>query len=308
MGKILSIGFLVLIGISLVSTYYTHDMEQQETEKGQSISQEISQIKNSVSETESAIPDIEKKKSETESFILEEQRKQQETQNQIEDLNQEKEGLQQELDEYRKMAKRDPRVLITVDDPVVRAKVAEVTRLCRTTEERQQAIFEYVRKEIEYVTEGNPKKWSYPQSFLAFKFDFWQLPRETIEWRKGDCEDVSILLCAMMRAAGVPTSDVKVVVGTVEDMFGHAWIEFKKGDTWYALESTCPTCNYIEKSYYYEILSPVVVFGWFNDTDYYVEELPETESTFTAVGSFPFYMAPSRILQVNTAKRCIFLI
>ena len=282
MGKILLIGFLVLIGISLVSTYYTYNTEQQEIEKGQSISQEILQITNSVSETESALSEIEKKKLETDSLILEEKGKQQEIQDEIEALNQEKTGLQQEINEYRRMAKRDPRVLITVNDPVVRAKVAEVTRLCRTTEERQQAIFEYVRKEIEYVTEGNPKKWSYPQSYLSFKFDFWQLPKETIEWRKGDCEDVSILLCAMMRAAGVPASDVKVVVGTVQGMFGHAWIEFKKGDTWYALESTCPTCNYFEKSNYYEILSPVVVLGWFNDTEFHVEESAETENASTA--------------------------
>ena len=304
MGKILLIGFLVLIGISLVSTYYTYETEQQEIEKGQSISHEISQIKNSVSETESALSEVEKKKLETDSLILEEKGRQQVIQDEIEALNQEKTGLQQEIDEYRRMAKRDPRVLITVNDPVIRAKVAEVTRLCRTTEERQQAIFEYIRKEIEYVTEGNPKKWRYPKSYLSFKFDFWQLPKETIEWRKGDCEDVSILLCAMMRAAGVPASDVKVVVGTVQGMFGHAWIEFKKGDTWYALESTCPTCNYIEKSNYYEILSPVVVLGWFNDTEFHVEESAETENSSTA-DDCSSGMVHSRFFEVSGVEYCV---
>jgi len=286
MNKYLVVGLAILIGISLGSSYYTYDMKERELEKGYTVSEGIAAINDQIAAVESLIPQIKEDISETETFIQEEQEKQEEIQSQIEALNQEKEELQQQIDLYEEIDERDPRVLITVDDPVVRAKVEEVTRLSRTTEEKQQAIFEYVRKEIEYVTEGNPKEYKYPKSFLKFKFDFWQLPRETIEWRKGDCEDQAILLCTMMRIAGVPASDVQVVLGLLHvngtPAGGHAWCEFKIGDEWYVLESTCPTCNYFEKSYYYTLLSPKI-WGWFNDEEYYEEESKEAGGSVTFI-------------------------
>lgn len=274
----LVVGLVILLGISAVSVYYTHDLEVKETDKEKSISEEINTFESQITEAESRISQTEQNIADTAPLIQEEQKKQKEAQDQIGVLTAKKEELEKELDFYKELAKKDPRVLIMVDDPVVKAKVEEVTRLCKTREEKQQAIFEYVRKEIEYVTEGNPKKWLYPRSHLQFKFDFWQLPRETIEWGKGDCEDVSILLCTMMRIAGVPADNVRIVLGTVQGSFGHAWIEFKIGDEWYALEATCPTCNYIERSLYYELLYPEV-WGWFNDKEYHDEKSGETGIT-----------------------------
>lgn len=275
MKKVIGTVLVGLVVVSLISTYYTMGLKQRETERGHSLSEEIEKAQTQVQGISSLISEAEGKKSETEALIIEEQEKQEEIETQIEAKNLEKSEIEDEIDLYKKIAEKDPRVLITVNDPVVRAKVEEVTRLCRTTEEKQQAVFEYVRKEIEYVTEGNPKKWSYPKSYLQFKFDFWQLPRETIEWGKGDCEDVSILLCTMMRIAGVPASDIRIVLGRIYfdgSGVGHAWIEFKMGDQWYALESTCPTCNYMDKDYYYANLKPEI-WGWFNDVEYH--EFPQ---------------------------------
>ncbi|MBU7017524.1 MAG: transglutaminase domain-containing protein [Theionarchaea archaeon] len=274
MNKYILAGLFVLIGISIVSSYYTHTLETQEAGKGQSLSQEITQTKNTIATLTSEISQTEQKILETDPLILEEQEKQEEIQNIIDTLDLKESELQEALNFYEKIATKDPRVLITLDDPVVKAKVEEVTRLSRTTEEKQQAIFEYVRKEITYVTEGNPKEWKYPQPFLQFKPEFWQLPRETIEWGSGDCEDQSILLCTMMRIAGVPASDVRVVLGILHvsgSVGGHAWVEFKMGDTWFALESTSVYFNYMEKSEYYSLLSPDIM-GWFNDEEYYEEE------------------------------------
>lgn len=280
MKKYLITGLVGLIIVSVVSTYYTNDMNQREIERGGTISEETSHIKDQITEVESSISQIETKKSETEPLILEEQQKQKEIEENITVLNSQKLQLEESIDLYKEIEKKDPRVLIMLEDPVVRAKVEEVTRLCKTTEEKQQAIFEYVRKEIKYVTEGNPKEYSYPQSYLRFKFDFWQLPRETIEWRSGDCEDVSILLCTMMRTAGVPASDIRIMLGTIYFegflLGGHAWTEFKMGDQWYVLESTCVTCNYIEKSEYYAFFTPKI-WGWFNDKEYHQEKSRETE-------------------------------
>ena len=271
MNKYILAGLIVLIGISIVSTSYTRHLETQEIEKGESLSQEITQTKNTIAALTSEISETEKKTSEIEPFIQEEKEKQKEIQDSIDALNLKEPELQGKLNLYEKIATRDPRVFITLDDPVVKAKVEEVTRLSRTTEEKQQAIFEYVRKEITYVTEGNPKKWKYPQPFLHFKPEFWQLPRETIEWGSGDCEDQAILLCTMMRIAGVPASDVRVVLGLLHGSGGHAWVEFKMGDTWYALESTSVYFNYMEKSEYYSLFLPDIM-GWFNDDEYYEEE------------------------------------
>ncbi len=279
MKKVIGTVLVGLVVVSLISTYYTMDLKQRETERGHSFSEEIAKVQTQIQEVTSLISEAEGKKSETATLILEEQEKQKGIEAQIEAKNLEKSEIEDKIDLYKKIAERDPRVFITLDDPVVKAKVEEVTRLCRTREERQQAIFEYVRKETEYATEGNPKKWSYPKPYLHFKSEFWQLPRETIEWGNGDCEDVSILLCTMMRIAGVPASDIRIVLGFApSEGVGHAWTEFKMGDHWYALESTCPTCNYMDKDYYYEvIISNLEVWGWFNDVEYH--EFPQGKTS-----------------------------
>jgi transglutaminase-like putative cysteine protease len=264
-------GLTVVMVIFIGTTYQYHTLQEEEHNKSFSMTEEMQKVKDKITSTESELEQTEQEITETEDLISLEQQEQAGLQQQIDQLDAKKFDLNSELDLQEKILARDPRVLITTDDPVVIAKVDEVTRLCRTTEEKQQAVFEYVRKEIEYVTEGNPKEWKYPKEFLAFKFDFWQLPRETIEWRKGDCEDRSILLCTMMRIAGVPADNVRVVLGVVHftgGQSGHAWIEFKMGNTWYALESTCAMCNYFEKAYYYNSYNPDV-WGWFNDREYH---------------------------------------
>ncbi len=61
--------------------------------------------------------------------------------------------------------------------------------------------------------------------------DYWQLPRETLELRRGDCEDFAVLLCSLLRAAGVPPERLWVVVGSkgeVDHVFlqlDNRWIE-----------------------------------------------------------------------------------
>lgn len=275
--------FVSLIVISLIASYYTYTLEQSEIEYKNSILQDKNEIENEIQKVDSSINETRDKIAGVEPLIQTENQEQSQLQAQIEDLKEEETQLKQKIQQYRDIGKQDPRVLITVNDPAVLAKVKEVTRLCRTTEEKQQAIFEYVRKEIQYATEGNPKEYTYPRSFLRYKFEFWQLPSETIQWGKGDCEDVSILLCTMMRMAGVSPDNVRVVVGLLrtaeeEIIGGHAWIEFKKGNTWYALEATCPTCNYIKKSDYYLILNPKV-WGWFNDKQVHIEESASGETS-----------------------------
>ena len=280
MNKFIVFGLVVLIGISAWSGYRNYDLKEREADKGTPIEEETAKIRDQIAEIESEIPQIEEEISELEALLEEEKEKQADIQSRIDVLTQRKAALQDQVDQYEKVAAPDPRHLITVGDPVVKEKVKEITRGWATTRDKQEALFEYVRDKIEYATEGHPTEYSYPKSFLKFKFDFWQIPRETIEWKKGDCEDQAILLCTMMRAAGVPASDVRVAVGLIyvggEIVGGHAWCEFKMAHVWYVLESTCPGCDYIKRSDYYSVYTPEV-FGWFNDKEYHVEKQEEPE-------------------------------
>lgn len=50
--------------------------------------------------------------------------------------------------------------------------------------------------------------------------EYWQLPRETLSLKEGDCEDFSILLTTLYRAIGWSENEVFVVLGE-----GHAWVK-----------------------------------------------------------------------------------
>jgi hypothetical protein len=285
MNRLFISGLVVLIGISVLSSFYTFRMGQDELERREAIFQENQQLNIQIAETEYLLLQIEEKISETETLILQEEKTQKEIQHKIDGLNAKKSEIEGEVKQYRTLAVNDPRVLITVDDPVVGAKVEEITTPYSTPGQTQYALFAYVRDEIEYTTEGNPKKWEYPRSFLQFKSDFWQLPRETIEWGKGDCEDLAILMCTLLRAEGVGASHVRIVLGAVDfggGQSGHAWIELKMNGTWYVLETTCTSCNFVKKSDYYDYFS-AEVWGWFNDKEYHAEKSFEIGKTDCSV-------------------------
>lgn len=53
-------------------------------------------------------------------------------------------------------------------------------------------------------------------------YDFWQFPQETLATRMGDCEDMAILLCSLLRTR-LPESSVFVTVGDYS-RYGHAWV------------------------------------------------------------------------------------
>jgi predicted transglutaminase-like cysteine proteinase len=55
---------------------------------------------------------------------------------------------------------------------------------------------------------------SYRRDYDVYKVaDYWQFPVETLERGTGDCEDVAILLCSLLRASGVPADQVYVAIG-----------------------------------------------------------------------------------------------
>jgi hypothetical protein len=66
--------------------------------------------------------------------------------------------------------------------------------------------------------------------------DYWQFGKETVALKTGDCEDFSILLCSLLRAAGYSPNDVYVVIGKNPNGY-HAWVKINLGTLgWYNLE------------------------------------------------------------------------
>lgn len=68
--------------------------------------------------------------------------------------------------------------------------------------------------------------------------DRWSAPLATLAQRQGDCEDFAILKYAVLRAAGLPEADLKVVV--VHDRWTgdvHAVLAVREGDRWHVLDN-----------------------------------------------------------------------
>ena len=59
------------------------------------------------------------------------------------------------------------------------------------------------------------------------EWEYYQLPKETLQLRTGDCEDYAILLVSLLRADGWSPNDVYVVFGKNDKGRGHAWVKIK---------------------------------------------------------------------------------
>ncbi len=92
----------------------------------------------------------------------------------------------------------------TEPDAAIREKVAALTGGCTGTREKIATIFDYVKREIRYVSIGLGKTGYEPEP-----------ASEVFENKYGDCKDKSTLLISMLREAGItahyvliPTTDV----------------------------------------------------------------------------------------------------
>jgi len=63
------------------------------------------------------------------------------------------------------------------------------------------------------------------------------MPSETIFLKADDCEEHAFVLCSLLRAVGLDHNEVFVALGTYEDYYGHAWVEWCNGQ-YYVLEAT----------------------------------------------------------------------
>lgn len=114
---------------------------------------------------------------------------------------------------------------------------------------------------------GNSITYKYDSTVHGVE-DFWQLPKETIELRTGDCEDYAILLVSLLRADGWSPNDVYVVLGKDSNGKGHAWVKINLGILgWQYLE---PQAN----GWYTLLLDFFIMSGYkaeyeFNDSQFH---------------------------------------
>lgn len=63
-----------------------------------------------------------------------------------------------------------------------------------------KAMYDWVVNNVDYRYDGLTPMLPYdPSGNLQYCTDMWQFPNETLNIRKGDCEDQAILLCSMIR-------------------------------------------------------------------------------------------------------------
>lgn len=90
---------------------------------------------------------------------------------------------------------------------------------------------------------NNALKWvKYNVSYILDKDlhnenEWWQYANETLELKKGDCEDGAILMANIMIKSGIPPFRVRLNAGDVKGG-GHAYVTYlrEKDDKWYLLD------------------------------------------------------------------------
>ncbi len=140
-------------------------------------------------------------------------------------------------DWYTKLAKEASQA-----DPSVAAMAKELTKNCRTDEEKARAIFYYVQDKTRYVA-------------IELGISAYQ-PRpagRTLTVQYGDCKDMATLLVALLRAAGLTAHPVLLQAGEPfpqqtelpsPHAFNHAICQVELGGKTYWLDATAQVCRF----------------------------------------------------------------
>ncbi|MBU7014975.1 MAG: hypothetical protein HXS52_14425 [Theionarchaea archaeon] len=167
-------------------------------------------------------------------------------------------SAQEELLYFQCLEQCTPNTFVTVDNTYVKAKVEEITSGLTTLKQRQVAVFNFVRDDIED-----------DESVFRFgRTDLWEYPEDILRRGKGHYEDKYLLLLTMLRMVGTPSEHVKFIAAEVDGYSGWIWVEVYDGTTWWMLDpfegfgfTTTP------KDEFYEEYT-VEVIWWFNDVQY----------------------------------------
>lgn len=111
----------------------------------------------------------------------------------------------------------------------------QIANECSGRDEEETAVncLKWVINHIRYVEDKKT-------SGIA---EFWYFPHETLQLRKGDCEDGAFLLYAIMRASGIPYYKIRLRAGDVfsndgSPLGGHCNVQYfyEKGGYWVSLD------------------------------------------------------------------------
>lgn len=160
---------------------------------------------------------------------------------------------------------RKAAAFVTAGDPTVQRVSRNVTSITRGI--GNVAVNERLRTAIalhetmglyglEYVIDPDSSYIELSENESAL--DYLQFPVQTLDYRAGDCDDLSILYCSMFEAVGIPTAFITVPghifmaidLGIREDDARNTFAKpedliFREGTTWLPIETTVPGQSFV---------------------------------------------------------------
>jgi hypothetical protein len=130
----------------------------------------------------------------------------------------------------------------TEPNKAIRGKVVELTGGLTSEEEKIEALFDFVKREIRYVSINIKKSGCEPTA-----------AQEVFRNKYGDCKDKSTLLISMLQAAGIPAYYVAIPTRNtgklIKDIpfpfqFDHAIVAVGQKDGYLFLDPTDETCTF----------------------------------------------------------------
>lgn len=232
---------------------YVEALNQNETLliQKQDIDSELSQLKEQALEAATRYQSILDK-------LTEEEEKTSQLKESLSTSQQSLDSEQEELSYFHCLEQCTPNNFVTVDNAYVKAKVDEITSGLTTLKQKQIAVFNFVRDDIED-----------DESIFRFgRTDLWEYPEDILRRGKGHYEDKYLLLLTMLRIAGTPSEHVKFIAAEVDGNDGWIWVEVYDGTDWWILDPfegysfmTTPRDEFYEEH-------RVEVLWWFNDAQY----------------------------------------
>jgi hypothetical protein len=122
----------------------------------------------------------------------------------------------------------------TEPDESIKRKVAELTEALSTSEEKVEALFDYVKGDIRYVSLDLGKSGYEPNN-----------AKKVFENKYGDCKDKSTLLISMLRVAGIPAYYVLIPTSSVGNLikdfpypfqFNHCIVSIRNEDKYHFID------------------------------------------------------------------------
>jgi hypothetical protein len=131
--------------------------------------------------------------------------------------------------------KRDP-------TGAIREKVVSLTKNLSTPKEKEESLFDYVKREVRYVSVDLGKSGFEPNAAA-----------DVFENKYGDCKDKSTLLISMLRSAGIPAYYVLIPTNSIGNLihdfpypfqFNHCIVALKDGEGYHFIDPVAETHSF----------------------------------------------------------------